>query len=88
MFFAATAPLTRRTCPSILCVSTSPRRLSRKCTTRASVTERCLVTHRFCTRSFTTSVNVGGLTLCYGLRVSLGSLFRNEKESWLENRVA
>jgi hypothetical protein len=54
--------LTRRTSPSIFCVSTSPRRLSRKCTTRVSVTERRLVTHCFCTRSFTTSVNVGGLT--------------------------
>jgi len=47
---------------SILFTRAFPRELSCKWTTRVSVMERCLVTHRLRTRSFTTSVKVGSLT--------------------------
>jgi len=50
------------TCASSFRARTCPHRLSRKFTTRVSVTERCLVTHHFRTRSFTTPLTVGDLT--------------------------
>jgi len=59
---SARVACTWRTRCSMCRLNAVPRRLSDKCTTRASVTERCLVTHRLRTRAFTTALSVGNLT--------------------------
>jgi hypothetical protein len=71
---------TWRTCCSICKASAFPRRLSDKHTARASVTDRRRVIHRLRTRSFTTSLNVGGLTLSEAAAsVSLAFVWRHRK---------
>src|SRR4029077_7548662 len=59
---SASVAFTWRTRCSICRASAFPRRLSRKCTTRVTVTERRLVTQRFRTRTLTITLNVNSLT--------------------------